>query len=104
MVVKGAVQFTAKFQVIARGHVAQGISSHRVDNSVSGSPKKIKFIVKDITSKLKFKKTDNFLDVGCGDSKILKYIKQKVKSATEIDHYIIIKKLKKKINNEKKFI
>tara|TARA_B100000963_G_C22633301_1_gene676168 strand:+ start:529 stop:1251 length:723 start_codon:yes stop_codon:yes gene_type:complete len=66
--------------------------------------KKIKYIVKDISSKLNFKITDNFLDVGCGDSKILKCIKPKVKSATGIDHYLIIKKIKKKINNEIKFI
>lgn len=66
--------------------------------------KKIKFVVKDISSKLNLEKSDNFLDVGCGDAKILKYIRPKVKSATGVDHFLIIKKLRKKIKNEIKFI
>ena len=57
---------------------------------------KLKFIVKDISLKLILSKSDDVLDVGCGDARILNQIKPLVKSVTGIDHHLIIKKLKKK--------
>ena len=58
---------------------------------------KLKFIVKDISLKLILSKSDDVLDVGCGDARILNQIKPLVKSVTGIDHHLIIKKLKKNI-------
>ena len=60
---------------------------------------KVKFIVKDILQKLNINKSDDVLDVGCGDAKILNNIKPFARSVTGIDHHLIVNKLKKKFND-----
>ena len=65
---------------------------------------KVKFIVKDILQKLNINKSDDVLDVGCGDAKILNNIKPFARSVTGIDHHLIVNKLKKKFNDKIIFI
>jgi len=53
---------------------------------------KYKYIYKDIFEKLLINKSDNILDIGTGDGKIVNYLSRKCKSATTIDSKEVINK------------
>jgi cyclopropane fatty-acyl-phospholipid synthase-like methyltransferase len=53
---------------------------------------KYKYIFKDIFEKLLINKSDDILDIGTGDGKIVNYLSKKCKSATTIDSAEVINK------------
>lgn len=59
---------------------------------------KYKYIFKDIFEKLSINSSDDILDIGTGDGKIIGYLSSKCKSATTIDSKEVIEKITPKKN------